>query len=66
MSARWSLNLLRSRQTVVVDDEFLFSSNSLTDVFRARSADAEHEIDNWDPGDLLNTPDSEIMDYLVG
>jgi len=49
-----------------VDDEFLFSSNSLTDVFRARSADAEHEIDNWDPGYLLKTPDSEIMDYLVG
>jgi hypothetical protein len=49
-----------------VDGELLFSSGSLTDALQARSAEAEQEIDDWDPEALLNTPDSEIMDYLAG
>jgi hypothetical protein len=64
--AWWAPNRPLPRQTVFVDDQLLFSSGSLTDVLRARSADAEREIDTWDPEALLNTPDSEIMDYLAG
>jgi hypothetical protein len=53
------------RQTVFVDDQLLFSSGSLMDVLQARSAEAVREIDAWEPEALLNTPDSEIMDYLA-
>jgi len=49
-----------------VDDELLFISGSLTDALQTRSAQAEHEIDNWAPEALLNTPDSDVMDYLIG
>ncbi len=46
-------------------DELLFASGSLTESLRAHGIRAEEAVDNWDQSELLNTPEHEIVAYLL-
>jgi hypothetical protein len=62
-SARHSLS---AGQTVIVNnDDLLFASGLLSEALRAQISKAEEAVDGWDRAELLNTPEHEIVAYLL-